>query len=607
MALNLVRASTQYLIRGTGVATARPIGMVCWFKPTTLVSANLMSVCANGSDKWNRFLHDGGGGNVVYNAVFNGGEDAAAGATIAATGSWHHVAGIWSAANLGVYVDGAETLTTASQNPTTFDRTMIGGVLFGAAPTDTVNGRLAEVAIWDLSDASWGVNDAARLTNWRLAVADLYAFNTDPLDYPGGLVGYWCRNGSTNLAGLLVDHSGNSADMTAVNTPTWVSDEPAAPIVPTTLPVNDANWYRPPLCYVVNGSTDATTNVFPSGSRLKVGPTANGTLNLDCSAMSTGRLKITYSVDGGPWQDVIITSATTTIAMLAAGSSGTHTFEWKVSAQEGNVDRWNTPALALVETGFDVDSGATTTNWPPTQSKLLMSYGDSIGEGIGVLADPVDIDDNSVVNAYPLSVALALDAVLANRCIGGGGWITNNSGNTPKFWVTADAGMWDKYFSGEDLLDTPAPDYVIVTYGRNDVGDITTAVSSWLTDVRAFWPDALVVIVVPFGQSHLSQILAGLGSHSTTTVNDMSLHRSSGDPLSFVADLGTNMADGIPDTFTGASSKTTDGVHLNLLGQAEAATRITRMVLAAIALVNGGGSGGGLLLSGGMSGGFQRS
>lgn len=210
MARSFASVSTQYLEAAAAVVTALPLTMACWFNPTT------------GDDFLGGLFNSGSSGNMfgmnmqgtTLEAQHWSSTDAAFATTTATftTNAWHHGVVVFSAVNArSVLLNGANKVsdTTVVAAPTGLNRTSIGRRGSSIPGAVSMDGRIAEFAIWDVA-----------LTDAEVAIL---AARYSPLFVrPGNLVAYWPLIGRTSPE---IDRVGRF-ELTLVNGPT-AGDHPA--------------------------------------------------------------------------------------------------------------------------------------------------------------------------------------------------------------------------------------------------------------------------------------------------------------------------------------------------------------------------------------------
>lgn len=126
--------------------------------------------------------------------------------------TWHHACAIWtSSTDRRAFLDGGGKGTDATNiTPANLDRTSIG-YRGSSSPSYYMSGRIAEMAVWDLSQ--WpGATDSDKADNFEKILPSL-AKGFSPRCFPLGLVAYWplIRTEDDDIVG--------SYNMSAYNTP----------------------------------------------------------------------------------------------------------------------------------------------------------------------------------------------------------------------------------------------------------------------------------------------------------------------------------------------------------------------------------------------------
>ena len=247
-----------------------------------------------------------------------------------------------------------------------------------------------------------------------------------------------------------------------------------------------------------------------AGSELyfKVSNTSN--LWLRTHSTSNQNPVVAVSVNGAA--PVRVTTAASGDVLIASGLEKTKAHTVRVIVDglyEYMTDKW------IYGYGFNfekavVDEGGEITGIKP-QNKVICYFGDSITEGVCALKQSVGTDGNSHTNAYPFHTSHLLGCVSYTNGYGASGIMKSGSGSVPKCLTVID------YILDGEAFDIPEPDVVVINHGHNDSGtdsDGNTITSSTfiagyeevLARLRTKFPDAKIVAVVPFNQSHSSDI-----------------------------------------------------------------------------------------------------
>ncbi len=366
------------------------------------------------------------------------------------------------------------------------------------------------------------------------------------------------------------------------------------PFVPTTtIPVTDTNVYYSPYNWYSDGGGGLTShNIKGSstyvrtacmGAYLKIAVTGTTTFKLTvdtaaavaASVVTLGYPELSYSVNGGPILSAQLAAAVANGISLT-GLSGTSQIQIWVKSINQNYDTYNTSTGPKI-TGFVVDFGGSTValaGYYAVKSKNMIVYGDSISCGYKALGLTDDTYSDSTV-CYVRFLAEQLGAEVGVRAVGGIGYTHVGSGNFPVVPTS-----YAFYESGHSLLVggvlSPIPDYAHVALGTNDNADgtLTTAIQAFLGTMRTICGAACPILQqVPFN---------GLARANVTTAV-----AGAADSKVHITDAGTSFQTYLlSDTAGGLSVRSTDGVHPNQRGHAEAAARVAYST----ALALGGGS-----------------
>lgn len=129
-----------------------PCTLACWFRPTNNTGGNLLQICSSSGNDSHRISMTSSGTYRIGSteAGTNGNAD---GSTIISINTWHHLCGVFtSSASRTGYLNGSDISTnTASRNPTSFTRTVIGARRDASVFGIYFTGQIAEAAIWDVA------------------------------------------------------------------------------------------------------------------------------------------------------------------------------------------------------------------------------------------------------------------------------------------------------------------------------------------------------------------------------------------------------------------------------------------------------------------------
>lgn len=353
------------------------------------------------------------------------------------------------------------------------------------------------------------------------------------------------------------------------------------------IPVTDANWFHSPYTTWSDGAGSLQANNVKGSSTIaayvtqgayghvKVSATGNVALDVDVSRLVTAGVGsthypiVSYSLDGGAWTDVQLTSSSTAVDALVAGSVATHDLRYRYKADWQGTDKWTgigspaIPADALVVTNLTVDTGASTvalTNRP----KRAIFYGDSITDGLMAANNSgLPGGNDACTFNFTTQIASALNAEFGVFGHGGTGYeVASGSAGAPNF-----PSSWNLQFSGASLLTsgtfTVQPDYIFVFHGTN--GSTSQAdVAGIITSLRTAAPSAKIFFVYP------------PTSTNANAATDAAIAAASADKSLFELKPAQSIYD------------TADGTHLTYTGEVDYGPRVIQLMQAAI-----GGSGGG--------------
>jgi hypothetical protein len=225
MALTFARASSKYLTNSsTAVLTAPPITVALWYYPTNNTNdQELFSITDNSADardairlSCNMSLTDPMQMVLRHVAAEN---DLTSGSITPTINTWNHCAGtIDGSLTQRVYLNGTKTGVdiTGVSGVTGLSRTNIAAYIATTTIINPVDGRIAEVAVWNV----------ALTANEILALAlGLRAYMVRPLS----IAGYWPMDG---LVSPEPDLSGRKIAMTLVNAPVRSNGPPVTYFTP---------------------------------------------------------------------------------------------------------------------------------------------------------------------------------------------------------------------------------------------------------------------------------------------------------------------------------------------------------------------------------------
>jgi lysophospholipase L1-like esterase len=367
--------------------------------------------------------------------------------------------------------------------------------------------------------------------------------------------------------------------------------------LPASISITDTHLYFSPYNWQSDGSgamqssnvrassTFAQSNTPGAYCKFAINAASSGfaTLLLDTSPLtgiSAGNCpQIACSVDGQAFAVQLLAFATGTTRLVLAGnlSSGTHTINLyfrsvTLNSVSAMGDRWNTPASVVKITGLELDGKGSVLTTQTLHSRNMLVYGDSVTEGADAVGSSNNNADQDSTQTYAQLLSCTLDAEVGIIGFSAQGWTVAGYGNVPKFYdnTTPANSTFDHYFSGSSRLIsgalTPAPDYILILHGTNDVNQgaadatVTSTVSAALTAICAGAPNAQIFVTIPFAGGKRSAITAGLSALSDSNVH--------------LIDLGTT----IQPTLSTGGLNTNDGIHPNVRGHATFAALLTNQL-----------------------------
>jgi hypothetical protein len=146
----------DYIEAASAVLTAAPLTLACWFNSDS-ATANQTLISITNAGGQERFILQAGGaqtGDPVRAITVAGNNGSSAdSATGYSANTWHHAAAVFaSTTSRTAYIDGVGgTAETTSRTPGTLTATRIGVTVAGGNRAQYMNGRLAEVAAWNVA------------------------------------------------------------------------------------------------------------------------------------------------------------------------------------------------------------------------------------------------------------------------------------------------------------------------------------------------------------------------------------------------------------------------------------------------------------------------
>lgn len=342
----------------------------------------------------------------------------------------------------------------------------------------------------------------------------------------------------------------------------------ASILYPSTIAVTSANFVAGLTPYNVVKSGSSYVGFVYRGSGFQV--SFSGTdlsANVDVSHLSgypSGDYPwLLFSVDNGPFSQVLLASTTVSIPLVNGLTDGVHTVDAYLQA---NVSTYSimTQADALKITGFKCSTdGSFVARTLRTRNVLIL--GDSITSGsrLGSGGAP------DGVSAPSQAFAEALNARPGLVGIPGQGYTQAGAGGEPDVetsWPTIATGF-SRLSSG---LISPMPDAIVIAHGTNDTGAtdaaVATAVTNTLTAIRAAAPLVPIYVIAAYGQMVVSAIKTGVinfagNNHLDNEVFDMNITTFIDDELICFIDLGEDISLGISGPLGDATQQSLDFIH----------------------------------------------
>ncbi|MDB4983763.1 MAG: lipolytic protein family, partial [Myxococcales bacterium] len=273
----------------------------------------------------------------------------------------------------------------------------------------------------------------------------------------------------------------------------------------------------------------------------------NGTgisARLDLSHSQSPVTTVTWQLDGGAWLEGDVKA---TMVLATGLTPGLHDVVFMARGMEELFNRWNPPVVAALSfSGFDVAGGALVPTARPARLKIEF-VGDSLTEGVRVVADGTDPQHTNGRLAYPCLTANAMGAEWRQVGFGHQGILQAGHGNVPK---AADSFDWVYATVPRDAW---VADMVVLNQGTNDRDASSTAfrpeLARYLGILRKGYPRAKIFVLRPFGGYREADIAAEVAARVTA-----------GDAQMFYVDT------------TGwlTAADFTEGLHPNIVGHQKA-------------------------------------
>lgn len=331
-----------------------------------------------------------------------------------------------------------------------------------------------------------------------------------PANAPAVILDIWRQSSATNAARsgakVVAEYTDNTTltDLTGNgNSGTLLGSAPngtaISPPSVSSIAVTNSNVHWSPYNWYSDGagalgannakgsSTYAQTN--NTGAYLKTTYTVvagSGGINLEMdnsplgATIATGCPMLLWRVGRAATGAKVLSIYDAAVPLASGLAAGTYDVEvWYKSFGVGAGERWVTPVESVKILGLITDSDATLAPYQ-VKTKNTLVFGASQSEGYNVLGTGGAHADNDAIQAWCEVVRRGVLSELGNCAWSGQGFtrgISNNvaSSSLPCLYSTTDANQsWNKYASGKSRLVggvfSPAPDYVLIDVGANDVG-----------------------------------------------------------------------------------------------------------------------------------------
>lgn len=229
--------------------------------------------------------------------------------------------------------------------------------------------------------------------------------------------------------------------------------------------------------------------------------------------------------------------------------------------------------------GIRVNSGTLTT--PTIRTNIALVLADSIGGGYYVVGTTDASTSHDAFYSFVPALMASLDCEYGVVAYGGQGVLKGQGNVTASdthpalYSATAANKSWDKYRKGVSrttVTGQVTPNYVFIHAGTNDgATDITTGVTSLISDMRATWANAYLFFLCNPMRTKASQLSAGVAAASDNKAKYIDFPTAlytQGKPSVYSSDGASNGTH--PNTIGGAVSASvfTNGVKTALGGSA---------------------------------------
>jgi len=157
MARLFTAASSQYVERTSALFTTWPATVAGWVYLTTLGVEHALFTINNGTTTPFGLFKLGLGTNnkpIFYLEIASNGYVTETASATCSINTWHHIAAVWtSRTSRKIYLDGGsmvETTTTSPASSMVVSRTSIGRQFYAGSAGAYLDGRAAEVGVWNI-------------------------------------------------------------------------------------------------------------------------------------------------------------------------------------------------------------------------------------------------------------------------------------------------------------------------------------------------------------------------------------------------------------------------------------------------------------------------
>jgi hypothetical protein len=386
--------------------------------------------------------------------------------------------------------------------------------------------------------------------------------------------------GITDIGQVGLLQTGASSDSIGVHLSDISVTDTVLPTPTDSISVDNAALYWSKQWFV-NGASYAKTPAVGAYLKTKFTGTLFG-LELDTSSLVAGAVAadrypiIKWSIDNAPWSTYRLLSTQNPAELILDDglADTTHEIEIHVMATDFQIDRWTTPVTTVKIDALLIESGKALIA-PTLRSKTVLFVGDSITEGINSTGGQYNATSEDATICFPALVSSMLGWEYAQHGFGSRTFNQAGAGNVPNAEVDV-----DKLWSGQ-AHDLTVYDYIVSLYGSSPATPniAKSYVITWLTNLRAAAPDAVIYVVLPTTG-------AGAGNHPILieAVSDFA------DPFVKIIGPMPNV-EGL-DQIVDPSRFYSDSIHPNREGHARIAVQMANLLWQDLNPGGGGGPGG---------------